>query len=359
MKNLFSLSLNECSAIRGIAIIMIFVHNYCHWIFSAKENEYQFSRERVNVLNDALSNFNWDFPAQIFSFFGHYGIPIFLFLSAYGLVKKYEITPPHENIKFELFKNSISFLKTHYLKLVALMLLGYTAFFGAHGLINGETELKIPRTIANFLMVANLNPKTIHIGPFWYFALMMQLYIIYRIILFPVRSKKYCKIGLPIAISIFCCLLHFVAGEETFAMRFIRFNAFGGILPFSLGLIFARLDRPQNKIPAKKSKWIMPIIFTGATALVYPMSLEFISWIILPAIVCVWSIAFIKCVPEKTISLLAWIGGISSFIFVFHPTTRAFCMIISNHGLTYTGIFIYIASTILVAATWRFIAKNL
>ena len=50
MKNLFSLSLNECSAIRGIAIIMIFVHNYCHWIFSAKENEYQFSRERSRWL---------------------------------------------------------------------------------------------------------------------------------------------------------------------------------------------------------------------------------------------------------------------------------------------------------------------
>ncbi len=99
MKNLFSLSLNECSAIRGIAIIMIFVHNYCRWIFSAKENEYQFSRERVNVLNDALSNFNWDFPAQIFSFFGHYGVPIFLFLSAYGLVKKYEITPPPRKYK--------------------------------------------------------------------------------------------------------------------------------------------------------------------------------------------------------------------------------------------------------------------
>ena len=34
----------ECDALRGLAIIGIFLHNYCHWLRPVvKENEYQYS----------------------------------------------------------------------------------------------------------------------------------------------------------------------------------------------------------------------------------------------------------------------------------------------------------------------------
>ena len=37
------LSRSECHALRGLAILGIFLHNYCHWLGPAvKENEYQF-----------------------------------------------------------------------------------------------------------------------------------------------------------------------------------------------------------------------------------------------------------------------------------------------------------------------------
>ena len=45
---------------------------------------------------------DWNLPVHLLSFFGHYGVPVFLFLSAYGLVMKYEnggndtITPQTE-----------------------------------------------------------------------------------------------------------------------------------------------------------------------------------------------------------------------------------------------------------------------
>lgn len=52
-KNL--LTKRECSALRGLAIIGIFLHNYCHWLGPAvKENEYQFFRMNVDGLNRAL-----------------------------------------------------------------------------------------------------------------------------------------------------------------------------------------------------------------------------------------------------------------------------------------------------------------
>lgn len=38
-----TLSRSECNVLRGLAIIGIFLHNYCHWIGSiVKENEYQY-----------------------------------------------------------------------------------------------------------------------------------------------------------------------------------------------------------------------------------------------------------------------------------------------------------------------------
>ena len=37
------LSRSACNALRGLAIIGIFLHNYCHWLGPiVKENEYQF-----------------------------------------------------------------------------------------------------------------------------------------------------------------------------------------------------------------------------------------------------------------------------------------------------------------------------
>ena len=74
---------------RGLAIIGIFLHNYCHWLgFAVKENEYTFTMSKASSLMQAISNPDWNLPIHLISFFGHYGVPVFLFLSAYGLVMK-------------------------------------------------------------------------------------------------------------------------------------------------------------------------------------------------------------------------------------------------------------------------------
>ena len=86
-----SLNRTECNALRGIAILGIVLHNFTHWLRPmVKENEYTFTQEKADRFIDLLLHPNWDLPAQICSFLGHYGVPVFLFLSAYGLVRKYE-----------------------------------------------------------------------------------------------------------------------------------------------------------------------------------------------------------------------------------------------------------------------------
>ena len=85
-----TLTRTECNALRGLAIIGIFLHNYCHWLRPVvKENEYQYFQHNVDGLYQVLQG-QWDelFFFHILSFFGHYGVPVFLFLSAYGLTMK-------------------------------------------------------------------------------------------------------------------------------------------------------------------------------------------------------------------------------------------------------------------------------
>ena len=98
MKNGVFLSRTESAALRGIAILGIILHNYCHFLgFAVKENEYKFDSSRPMQFFDKLFSLDSDLFIHIFSFLGHYGVPIFLFISGYGLVKKYEAHPQTDN----------------------------------------------------------------------------------------------------------------------------------------------------------------------------------------------------------------------------------------------------------------------
>lgn len=80
----------ECNVLRGIAILGIFLHNYCHWLNPVvKENEYQYFQHNVDWLTQCITRADSLLPCHLISFFGHYGVPVFLFLGAYGLERKY------------------------------------------------------------------------------------------------------------------------------------------------------------------------------------------------------------------------------------------------------------------------------
>ena len=51
------LTRTECTAMRGIAILAIILHNYCHYVKGiVKENEYQFFDKRIDGLWEALTS---------------------------------------------------------------------------------------------------------------------------------------------------------------------------------------------------------------------------------------------------------------------------------------------------------------
>ena len=243
------LTRNECNALRGLAIIGIFLHNYCHWLGPiVKENEYQYFQKNIDALNVVLSHPDQNLVMHLLSFFGHYGVPIFLFLSAYGLVMKYERKPDvavtsHSSSSVIKFKLSLiwDFIRYHYLKLFKMMIVGFVAFTMVDAITPGRFHYKFMDVIAQLFMYNNILPnpdKIIWPGPYWFFGLMLQLYIVYRLFLY----RRHW--GYTVALIILCEIIQLSCNPEGEALNRWRYNFIGGMLPFGAGLLTARHGEP-------------------------------------------------------------------------------------------------------------------
>ena len=108
----------ECSALRCLAIVSIMLHNFAHWLpGAAPENEFSFSIEHYYFFWDSLIGI--DFLIQFFSFFGHLGVPVFVFLTGYGLAQKYDRM---EHLEWK------SFLFNHWKKLIIPLVVGILVY---------------------------------------------------------------------------------------------------------------------------------------------------------------------------------------------------------------------------------------
>ena len=335
------LSLAESKALRGIAILGIILHNYCHFLgFAVKENEYTFTAAKPMQLLDRITSLNPDLFIHVMSFFGHYGVPVFLFISGFGLVAKYEQKTPQP-------VRPLPFIGYHYLKLLRLMVLGYVAFAAVSYLLpHGYRGYTAGNVVAQLLMYINLLPDPDHIikpGPYWFFGLMLQLYIVYRLALY--RRTSWLTVGL-IAV---CWLAQAVFAPETEAdvdaLNRIRYNFIGGMLPFGAGVLYARHGRSLKA-------WAYAAIAAVSAAAVFAGSFAFQSWLWVPLFVVTGAVATVKLIPERGLAPCVWFGAISSALFVVHPLTREVIIRISYHGYVYTGLALYIAASIALA--WLF-----
>lgn len=345
-KNL--LSLTESKALRGIAILGIILHNYCHFLgFAVKENEYTFNPDKPRMLLERImSNADYLF-VHMLSFFGHYGVPVFLFISGFGLVRKYEQSMQNK-------VRPLPFIGFHYMKLLRLMFLGYIAFAVVSYLHpHGYHGYNLSRVAAQLFMYINLMPDPDHIikpGPYWFFGLMLQLYVVYRFVLYRRGS------WLTVSMIAVCWLLQAVftpdndPGGEI--LNRIRYNFIGGMLPFGAGILYARHGKSLSK-----AGYIALTIVSAAA--VFAGSFWFQSWLWVPLFIVTGAVATIKLIPEKALMPCVWFGAISSALFVAHPVTREIIIKMSYRGLIYEGIALYIAVSILLAWLFKLLFRYL
>ena len=85
----------ETAVLRGIAILVIVLHNFLHVMpQSPGENEMDFDARRGAAVVERHRGDSTATPRLLFWYFGHYGVQIFIFLSAYGLTRKFAARVP-------------------------------------------------------------------------------------------------------------------------------------------------------------------------------------------------------------------------------------------------------------------------
>ncbi len=332
----------ECMALRGIAILAIILHNYCHFLrFAVKENEYTFTQAKAREFMDVLMRFDTNLFVHIMSFLGHYGVPIFLFISGFGLVQKYEKNNA-PNV------SAPRFIASHYLKLLGLMLLGYIAFIIVSYLHpTGYHGYTFSHVVAQLLMYINFLPfpdRIIKPGPYWFFSLMLQLYIIYRLIIY--KRSSYIIILLILA-----CWLPQMLNSSTIeagTLNRLRYNFIGGMLPFGFGILYARSGIALGKV-------LRICVVIVSFLVVLFGSLYFWSWLWVPVFVVTGAVATVRLLPKKLLYPMVWLGGISASLFVAHPIVREIVIPMSYHGQVYSGIVVYLILSILLAYLFKFL----
>lgn len=279
-----NLTWNENLGLRGLCITLIVLHNFIHNILTIQECEKFFYSERADFyLHSVLGH-----PITgTLSYLGWIGVPVFFFLSGYGLSSKYGRVVP----------NVFSFVSKHYLKL--LLLAGPVILF--KNLNDGTPILDI---LGQLTFLNNLFNRSIGPASFWFLRVAFEFYILYALVLRFIPPKLLLGFGI-----IVLCSYLFISEEVCLMMK----NHFlGWLFDFSLGLYLAQNPR-----------WIKRIenIYSSIClfALVMFSSVNFYAW---PFSTTLTVLFFLSIKRYLTNRPLVFLGTISASLYVTHSVVR-------------------------------------
>ena len=338
------ISKKECMMLKGLAILFIIMHNYCHeFSFATEANEFVWIKSNITGFNEHLFRYDHNIIIDFFSFWGHYGVAIFLFISGYGLVCKYE-SPNWIEIKKTVF------IKDHFIKLFKLMIFGFIAnmivnkfstgyFFHDSWTIIGQLTF-----LVNFIPNSFINP-----GPYWYLGMILQLYILYILLLYK-KQNSYVY-----TILVLCLLIQVLCNPNGYLLFWIKRNFIGNYLPFALGIIYAR---SCNKCQDTKISICFTILLPF---FIYISSFIYILWIFIPALIIPLSISLIRFISkfESLSCTLFHIGSISATVYIMHPIIH-WLLLPSKIDIDfiYYYLLLYLCLCILIGYAYKLFLKH-
>ena len=339
MKELLTRS--ECTAMKGIAILGIMLHNYCHWLKDiVRENEFTWRQLRCDKLLEVLQQPDELLPMHLFSFFGHYGVTVFLFLSGFGLVMKYERSPLPEASIWR-------FLRYNYLKLFRILVVGFVLFVMLDAITPAMHRYKASEVVAILGMYVNFleHPaQVIWPGPYWYFSVTLQLYLLYRLVFYHWRHWS-----VVVALMVGCWIWQLCYCDDMVTLERLRYNLVGGLLPFGMGLLAARSEKLKEmcgklRLPLYAVLFMLSILFAFYFSLLSSQ-----MWLWVPALAVVGTIALVKLTPQCAMPYLVWLGTVSAAVFVMHPLVRKIFVRPYLVYDQYAGLLLYVVATLVVS----------
>lgn len=336
--SLYNLSKSQTTILKGIGIIMIVLHNFIHYTHNYGENEFDFKTSRIVIFFNLIKEDLLMLINGSFSFWGFFGIELFIFVSAYGLVKQFINKKPSSYWKYLLPK----IIKIY--GLIVLGLICYVLFLYPIG----ETNLnKILNTAKTYLLLnANFSFDTIfkqaHAGPWWFFSFIIQLYIIFPVLFY--FMEKYREKGFWGILIVSYILIYAISPIATFYNFPVYANFIGHLPEFIIGMGFAYFK--QFRI---NYKLFIPVllVFVLSNRYEYIFPLSFTSSTILMLVLFYPLYNKSDNIIQRA---LLFIGSISMFMFVINCLIRPYLIIYVPEESSITILVIAITFLLIVIA---------
>ena len=299
--------------LRGVAILLIALHNFVHlsfWGFTS-ENEMEFSYENVARFSLALESWN-HIVVEFISYLGWIGVPVFIFFTGYGM----SLSLPKDKMVSVKRKDSI---KRVYLKLLALMLPAILFYIGVD-IIKGEVWPEILKRLSYLAMITNWAYPYLNLSPgvYWYFGLTFQFYLIWILFRQYLNGRNLIVLS---ALSLMGLLgvLNYASPE---VISIYRHNFTGWFPVFAIG-VYLGMNTSRKKF-GLDSIWLELLLLVGLLGCIVIISKWVVTWLFLPIVALAWFliVGMLLMRSYYLSSLFTWIGKLSACIFVCHPIAR-------------------------------------
>ena len=350
--NAVELTRADASVIKALAILMIVAHNYFHQVKPFPgENEMAFHAETFWKMVFQISEHPFDAFHPIASFFGHYGVHIFLFMSGYGLTKKaLGYVQKHGGISWtDLWKVSLNQIaKIVSLTLVGVSILCLYKYIAWGTLPDAEFFTKY---LVFLTFTENLRPGDFgyFVSVWWFMALIVQFYLLFPIIFKGLSRHAY----LTLSIGVVCQLLAVSIYEPLLEQHVLVYaTPLGQMVLFMLGGYLA--------MGRRLSRWIvLPLVVVLPLTFIDPnfFHLSFVAVTVF--LMLAYGLLRERLIASKT---LLWIGGMSMFIYIVHGDLRWQVIPVVNEAqniwFSYIMFFGYVAEVFIFAILAKWLAST-
>ena len=161
------------------------------------------------------------------------------------------------------------------------------------------------------------------LGPWWFFSLILQCYLLYRFVFARFRSSAVLwgvtAVSLVVQMGLYATDWHFTWDNTlVYAFEYYRYNAPGHLLAFAFGIEAAR---KELNFPL----WIAPV----GVVLTVVSAFNVWLWFFSPLFAVIGTVPWIQLLRRHAglYNLLASLGAISAAVFAFHPIVRHYLIL--------------------------------
>lgn len=260
-------SKQQTTILKGLGILLIALHNFYHNLTPVMgENEFSFSADIFWNYYHALQVSPENVLRMLFSYFGHYGVQVFIFFSSYGLTRKYEQQP------FIMSQFLVDWIKKIYLSfLLCIVIYIILGLFKAE-FLSDDKIVYWDSLLWKLLLVSNFMPRQalMPVGSWWFIPFIFQVYL-----LFPWLLKYYKKQGgkFLVFVSLVGVLLELQFNTDLIERHLnIKYTVFGHLPVLCLGVYFAKQERI--------AVWLLSVVLVLCLGLLLLANVNGYAWVL-------------------------------------------------------------------------------